>query len=64
MNALEEAWGIIANASDWDAPDSEHKAMWLGAAKRFRDETYGPALRRYCNRQIGWHLARFRLRHQ
>lgn len=63
MNALEEAWGIIANASDWDGPDSAHTIMWVQAAKRFRDETYHPMLRNYCRSRPGW-LSRYRLRNR
>ena len=43
IDALEEAWGIIANASDWDEPGRKE---WRTAAERFRDRTYHRALRR------------------
>lgn len=41
-DALERAWGIIANASggDWQKESPE----WQDAAARFRDEVYHPSL--------------------
>ncbi len=39
MNALETAWGVIANASDWDHSAKSEKAAseWIAAAERWRD---------------------------
>ena len=39
---LEQAWGIIANASDWDVTGREE---WRRAAEHFRDYSY-PGTRR------------------
>ncbi len=41
LDALELAWGLIANAWGGDRPDS----VWCDAAARWRDESWHPELR-------------------
>ena len=40
MDLLEIAWGVIANASDWDIMKGEDVARpeWVNAATRWRDD--------------------------
>lgn len=50
-DALMDAWGIIANASEWMLDiNEEHKSPWLQAAIRWRDEHVGGASRRVAER--------------
>ncbi len=39
MDEMETAWGVIANASDWDHSAKSNKAAkeWVTAAERWRD---------------------------
>jgi hypothetical protein len=41
MEALELAWGLIANASDWNM---KNRTDWRKAAERWRDTHYHPHL--------------------
>lgn len=45
MDALELAWGLIANAhgGDWD----KATPLWKKAAEQWRDEQWHPALKRH-----------------
>ena len=45
-DALEAAWGLIANASDWvEYPKSEkYRLQWVAAAERWRDNQFHPWL--------------------
>lgn len=49
MDALEQAWGIIANASEgeWGRQTPE----WVAAAEEWRDQVYHPALTAYLRGQ-------------
>lgn len=40
QESVEDGWGVIANALDWDA---EGREEWRTAAKRWRDRYYGTA---------------------
>lgn len=39
QDPLEQAWGIIANASDWNMPE---RAEWRRAAEVWRDTVWHP----------------------
>lgn len=47
MDALEAAWGLIANAAYWDLTDPKRHLEWDVAQARWRDNHYHPALARH-----------------
>ena len=46
MNAMELAWGLIANGQYWDRTDGRQYGEWNDARLRWRDEHWHPALDR------------------
>lgn len=46
MNAMELAWGLIANGQYWDRTDGRRYGEWNDARLRWRDEHWHPALDR------------------
>ena len=46
MNAMELAWGLIANGQYWDRTDGRQYGEWNEARLNWRDEHWHPALSR------------------